>query len=619
MDAKPLSIGKIFTEKQRFVVPVYQRTYAWTVKRQLDALFEQIVEKAKERLSTGKVAFSHYMGALLLIPVGEPVFGKIQVFNVVDGQQRLTTFHLLFAALHRTAMELGFHDIATQLAQLVLIEDGVPLESRDERYKLRPTGYDRQLFRDLIDLDRDAIRSKYPEQHYKNGKPLESAEKPLLAYSFFRHSALDFIRDIGEERQEDQKAVHRSRLLALSTVLYEDFKLIVITLSKEDDAQVIFETLNSAGEPLAAMDLVRNDVFHRAIRQGEDETAILQQWSVFEDQFWKTDQVQGRIKKPRIDFFLAHVLSAETGTVPLLSELYAEYKRFVAARNFKSTSEELAVLLKYMPAYRQLIDPPAQGEIARLAKRLSTFDVTTAYPLVLTIATEIAPDEVKDRLYLLVSSYIIRRALCGLPPKAYNRIFVDLAATLKQRGLSEDIFHFYFSSRATAETVRFPSDDELRVSIASRPVYERIQRSRLRLILEELEFSARDRFNVHGTLQDSLSIEHIMPQSWEGAWPLQDGTLVTQRTTLTEEMRKLADARRVLVDALPNLTLLTPPANSSAGNQNFEQKKARLNDSLLKYNVDIASEPVWNEEAIGRQALKIHKLALSLWPAPRSN
>lgn len=616
MDAKPLSIGKIFNEKQRFVVPVYQRTYSWTVKRQLDALFEQIEEKAKERLGNGKVAFSHYMGALLLIPVGDPVFGKIQVFNVVDGQQRLTTFHILFAALHRVALELGFQDIATQLAQLVLIDDSVPLETREERYKLQPTTYDRQLFQDLIDLDRDAIKTKYHEQHYKNGKPIEAAEKPLLAYHFFRQSALDFINDTGEETQVDEKAARRTRLLALSTVLYEDFKLIVITLSKEDDAQVIFETLNSAGEPLAAMDLVRNDVFHRAVRQGEDEAAILRQWSVFEDQFWKTEQTQGRIKKPRIDFFLAHVLSAETGTVPLLSELYAEYKRFVATRNFASTAEELAVLVKYMPIYRQLIDPPAQGEIARLAKRLNAFDVTTAYPLVLAIATEISPDEVKDRLYLLVSSYIIRRALCGLPPKAYNRIFVDLAATLKQRGLSEDVFYSYFSSRESTETVRFPSDDELRISITSRPVYERIQRNRLRLILEELEFSARDRFNVHGSLQAGLSIEHIMPQSWEGAWPLPDGTLVTQGITLTDEMRKWSDTRRVLVDTLPNLTLLTPPANSSAGNQNFEQKKARLNDSLLKLNLEIASEAVWDEESMGRQASKIHRLALSLWPSP---
>ena len=83
----------------------------------------------------------------------------------------------------------------------------------------------------------------------------------------------------------------------------EDFRVIVITLDDTDDAQVIFETLNSGGEPLAAMDLVRNDVFHRAIRRDEDpEELMAKRWSVFENPFWKQEAIQGRIRKPRIDF-----------------------------------------------------------------------------------------------------------------------------------------------------------------------------------------------------------------------------------------------------------------------------------------------------------------------------
>src|SRR5207245_2806541 len=97
MDAKPLSIGKILSEKQRFVVPVYQRTYAWTVKDQLATLFEQVREKATDRLETRTRAFSHYMGALIVIPESDAVFGRIQAYNIVDGQQRLTTFHLFYA------------------------------------------------------------------------------------------------------------------------------------------------------------------------------------------------------------------------------------------------------------------------------------------------------------------------------------------------------------------------------------------------------------------------------------------------------------------------------------------------------------------------------------------
>jgi uncharacterized protein with ParB-like and HNH nuclease domain len=67
LDAAPLSVGKILSERQRFVVPIYQHTYGWT-KRELEPLFEQIEGKSDELIKTGKVPFSHYMGALLLIP-----------------------------------------------------------------------------------------------------------------------------------------------------------------------------------------------------------------------------------------------------------------------------------------------------------------------------------------------------------------------------------------------------------------------------------------------------------------------------------------------------------------------------------------------------------------------
>src|SRR5579862_1936564 len=153
MDAKPLSIGKILSEKQRFVVPVYQRTYAWTIRNQLLTFFEQIKEKANERLEQRPRSFSHYMGALIVIPEGDAVFGRIQAYNVVDGQQRLTTFHLFYAALRDLACELGLEQIGRQLHELLVIPDqGAMGAPQEERYKLQPTRRDQQLTRDLVDL-----------------------------------------------------------------------------------------------------------------------------------------------------------------------------------------------------------------------------------------------------------------------------------------------------------------------------------------------------------------------------------------------------------------------------------------------------------------------------------
>jgi uncharacterized protein with ParB-like and HNH nuclease domain len=66
MESKPLSIGSILRERQRFVVPIYQRTYSWTLRKQLEPFLEQVKAKASERLDGNRSVFSHYMGALLV-------------------------------------------------------------------------------------------------------------------------------------------------------------------------------------------------------------------------------------------------------------------------------------------------------------------------------------------------------------------------------------------------------------------------------------------------------------------------------------------------------------------------------------------------------------------------
>jgi uncharacterized protein with ParB-like and HNH nuclease domain len=298
--ADPISVGKVLSENHRFIVPIYQRTYAWSEKDQLEPLFDQIEAKAQERITKGKADFPHYMGSLLVIPEGEAAFGRVQAFDVVDGQQRLTTFHLCFAALREVARARTFDDLAKKLEILLLHGDEVPIaDKKSERYKLQPSAYDRAIFRDLIDSSRDEIKQAYSKFFYKNGNIIKGAgtPTPLAAYWYFLTRAEAFLAVVESEA--------RTRFLALTEAIFQNFQFIVITLSKDDDPQVIFATLNSGGKPLAAMDLVRNDVFLRAARRGEDEEQLMSKyWQVFEDAFWKQEQTQGRMKKPMVDFFL---------------------------------------------------------------------------------------------------------------------------------------------------------------------------------------------------------------------------------------------------------------------------------------------------------------------------
>jgi hypothetical protein len=614
LKADPIAVGKVLSENHRFVVPIYQRTYEWKTDRQLEPLFDQIEAKASERLQNNKVDFPHYMGSLLVIPEAEASFGRIQAFDIVDGQQRLTTFHICFAALRDVARSWGFNDLLAKLEGLLLHNEENPeADKRNGRYKLQPTKYDRQYFRHIVDLTRDEIKSKYPEYFHKNGNiKKKGAPNVLAAYAYFLQRAEDFLA--VDESQA------RPRFLSLTDAIFQNFHFIVITLSKEDDPQVIFATLNTGGEPLAAMDLVRNDVFLRATRNGEDEEHLMSEyWHIFEDPFWKAEHTQGRIRKPLMDFYLAHTLAAETGNLVPLTELYAEYKKYTKRSQGQTVRQELANIVRYAPVYREIVDPVDTSALRKLSKQLAIFDLSTAYPLILLITTSDVEDEVKSELYDLIGSYIIRRALCGLTAKAYNVAFLDFVSHIRKHGVSVASFAAVTELKKDSVSAKFPTDQEFRDAIINRDQYYRLPAHRLRYIIEAFERASRDHFTAADGIRADLSIEHIMPQQWQEHWRTMPSGKVAPPLGGVPTDQGIADemtARNQLIHTLANLSLLTPPANASAGNAAFETKKIRLRDALLRMNLDIANEEKWSEAEIKERGKKLADLAVGLWPAP---
>ncbi|BBU62338.1 hypothetical protein MSC49_22730 [Methylosinus sp. C49] len=639
MDTKAIEVGLVLQDNRRFTVPIYQRQYAWNDSR-LQPFWDDIVAKTEELL-VGPPRFQHYMGALILAPGADGYsVGRIPTVQIVDGQQRLTTFQLFLAALRHVATNFGLDEVAADLEIYTFndargLKDGTDLGNR---LKLVPTPADRDLFKELMTNGLSSVRIKNPECFYKNGNVIVgAAPRALLGFVYFEQKIREYtefgFRDTDEHqgglteepadaRPEEKASVYLSRLQGLANALLLYFKLVVITLEEKDDAQVIFETLNSRGEPLLAMDLVRNNIFHRAELQGNGshaEDLFERKWKPLDSPFWKEDAPRAKPKRPRIDHFLNHALTALTGQEISMREIYAEYRAFTRPKGkprFETVEVELDVLLQFKPVYETLEQGHLHDDLSWLGKKLATWEVSTAYPLIFLITTSNIDDIEKSKIYRMIYSYIVRRAICGLTTQNLNKNFTRIVANMLKNRADLETFCASFDSQS-GSTVRFPDDREFCRALEVNPIYEWFGKpERLKDILWELERASQTKFQAINTNLPELSIEHVLPQSWTSQWPLPDGRLAPPDKVTGADPNMLTAIRQrdELCHVIGNLTLAPPPLNASMSNDPFDRKRGRLGQSLLALNVEFSSLPSWDETAIRDRGRKLAEKATTVWP-----
>ncbi|MBO6724529.1 MAG: DUF262 domain-containing protein [Rhizobiaceae bacterium] len=650
MKAGPIEVGNLLQNRNRFCVPIYQRHYVWNAQKQWEPFWNDIRTKAIERLSGRQRRFSHFMGAVVLEARGGFSARRVPAFQVVDGQQRLTTFQIFLAAARDYAKAIGYQTGVEAIGTYLLNRDPQLMEHPEvEIFKVWPTQYDRELFMDIVaQSDRAALRKKYSAHFYKTRDQIydyRTTPRLLAGYGYFydkiRHSVeTDDLDDeffeapeTPADSQEDELSENASngevmpkelRLDALWQALVEEFKVVEITLEDGDDAQVIFETLNERGEPLLAADLVRNNIFQRADAAGRlAEKLFDKYWKPFEDPFWSAEEKQGRYKKARIEFFLANYISSKIASEVNLTKLFSEYKAFIKRSPFASVEAELSEINRFGAIYAELTKRKGESQLSRFARRLSPWEVSTVFPLAMRLwdAPEMDEDEKGTCLDLLMS-FIVRRAVCGLTTKNYNKFFLTVIEYLNKEGPSLLSLSAYLQAQKS-DTGRFPRDQEFEARWNKSPIYQSLKAGRVRSILEEIELARRTKFQETISLKEGLTVEHLMPQNWRENWPLPGGEKPTaddfynaifapenEKTTVGRIVR-----RNRLMNSIGNLTLLTQPLNSSVSNGPYKEKwKTIRAQSLLMISRGAMDLESWDEQAIENRAKDMFALAKNIWP-----
>ena len=601
------SIIELFDGKKRYLIPLYQRQYAWKAQPELTLLWEDIT-RACDRLLTDRASMApHFMGAMVVAQI--KTYGKqVQAFEVIDGQQRLTTFQLLLAALRDVAA--ANHSSYAAEIQKYLLNEGIMETPEIERFKVWPSLMDRRAFAQVIDpkADVEAITIRSAEED-------GFVRKAAVAHEWFREKINGHV---GSGDQYDE-----GKLEKLFEAMKEGLAIVSIELEGGDDPQTIFETLNSRGVDLTPGDLMRNFIFQRAKGLGQEHGLLKvdelyeKHWLRLDGPFWNSTAYRGRQGAYRLDWMLTDHLSMKKAGIVSKESLFDGYRRWIIdERPFDGIEEELESITASAAIERKIFEQDKNDAIGKFGLFAEAFDVSTVFPLVVYLATEADVGEKLSTALSMLESYILRRDIAGLSTKNYNRFFVITIDRLREsEGCKVDALARWLATRPN-DTDRWPNDSEFRQGWLGRDQYKANRQPRLRYLFEHIEKSKRTALSEEIEIITALTVEHIMPQKWRENWPVPGFDHLAEGDLDVEQMAAETERDRC-INKLGNLTLVTSPLNSTMSNEPYSSKLPALRaHASLALNRELNDFDHWDEESVSTRGVCLLEIARMIWAPP---
>lgn len=564
MEVNSLTINKIFSSggDVQYILPYFQREYSWE-KSNWNTLINDVVAICEN--NDDDEPPEHFLGAIVVIDDGTRN-GTMPAFKLVDGQQRLTTISILLCSLanHVDATSPLFRKI-----QKLLLN---PDEKDLLRYKVLPTekNGDRQAYISLLD-----------------SKPIPLVDSRIPEVYHYFTKQLSARIDSGLDPN------------ILFKVIIQNIHAVFINLNHRERPYEIFESLNAKGKPLTQPDLVRNYVAMRLPASKQSEV-FSNHWVKIETML-KENRTVSRIGE--LTAFLRHYLAFRLGALPNKEHVYARFRDRVESK-FETSAEfidEIQDLHRFAVYYDRLIRPDNEPNnlIRKALKRLNVLEVFTAYPFLLYVydlldTGLISLDEFIKILETL-ENYMVRRFLASEPTAYVNKMFPAL-----RRDLDES--DFVNSLHSALINRKYPSDTRLRQSLENQPIYDKRRPQRLVLVMETINKFLSKGTGGFTTLDNSATIEHILPQTMSEEWKAHIGS-------------NWNEVHREYLHTIGNLTLVTQEWNSTLSNSSYSRKRKLLSEHALLLNREYFGEATlkWNEDSIRSRSKFLANHIINIW------
>lgn len=571
--AKPLH-EFIEGHKIQFVIPVYQRNYDWLMDN-CDQLFSDLVKLSHSNRR------SHFFGSIVT-SAADSSYNRL----VIDGQQRLTTISLLLLAGIK-AVKDGAVEISeeSKLDEAYEVFLKAKFCNSERKIKLVPIENDRIAYDKIFNEEDSFDEDSKITRNYRHFYDLLTRKPQALSFD----QLLDAI---------------------------ERLQIISIELDSDDDAQLIFESLNSTGLALTEADKIRNYLL-MSLTPEEQQVCFKNYWQKIE---------QATENQPT-KFLRDYLTIQQQLQRPVRqSNIYYEWKKYMDGHDRKN---ELVKMLDYAHYYQQVTE--AKLSTAKLSEKMRHIcnietDVTNVFFiqfLKYASANNLSEDEV-FKVVDLVENYLARRIVCNMPGNALTQVFCALhkdvlknieeysSANVELDNSYSDILAYHIMRRDG--NYQLPRDMQFVESIKTRDAYHMLKPFQI-FLFERLENSVHGEYNDVATdmKKKDATIEHIMPQTLNGDW----------KAMLGDNFEEIQDK---YLHTFANLTLTG--INSELSNKPFEIKRdgkiignevyPGYKNSKYRLTKSVTSCDKWTEIELQNRCNEIVATFLRLYPLPQT-
>ena len=532
-----MSFYELFTQSNQIQIPLFQRKYVWA-STQLDRMMREI-----DNVHSGKDD-NRFLGAIISV-ARNPDPPKPQIYEIVDGQQRLTTLYLLVLCAAYVASKSDEANYAIGLINASLI---VSYWTEGPNTKLLPSFEDRGQFNAIF----NRVRSVGAISDQLAGKIILAGEQSDPSGRLWKQ--FERIRRVLENKIKTNGIEYLKEIVNVATT---KLTFVFIILADASNATTVFEGLNDPGIPIGIGDLVRNEVFSKI-----DDDAIMAK--EVHDNTWKP--FKDSLGDGFDDYFFPFGI-ARNPTIKR-SDLFRELRESWA--DHEHPAEIIADLSEYVPDYKLIISGEGHSKyppsVAAGVKKLRELGApTSTYPFLFHLLKAVRDEELSTQKAVeclhSLESFLVRRAIVGREPTGLLVFFRTAWRTMNREGVEIS----FREAMQTRGTIEWPNSEQVVDAVVNREIY----RSKIRNFL----LAEYDRSLGGDVPADVPWVEHILPQSLNESW---------EKSANAPEFFD-GELHKKLRHTWGNLVPLSQQMNQALSQSKYEKKRAViLEDSMYK-------------------------------------